>query len=205
MTERPDQSEAPRPAHNGEAHTEVDTPRRRAFLELSFGERALAFWWSLTWQILFRWSPPLMNWWRLWLLRRYGAHIGRGCFIAPSTRIDFPWNLTLGDHVAIAHKCIINCMGTIHIGDRTHISQYAHLCAGTHDYHRRDMRILREDIEIGQDVWIAADAFVGPGVTIGDGALLAARSSAFRELPAGMICVGEPARPTKPREAKAAA
>lgn len=188
-----------------EAHTEIAAPRRRAFLDLSFGERALGFWWSITWQILFRWSPPAMNWWRLWLLGRFGAEIGRRCFIAPSTRIDFPWHLSLGDDVVIGHKCIINCMGAITIGDRTHISQYAHLCAGTHEYHRRDMRILREDIEVGSDVWIAADAFVGPGVSIGAGALLAARSSAFGDLPPGMICVGEPARPTKPREASKAA
>jgi putative colanic acid biosynthesis acetyltransferase WcaF len=87
----------------------------------------------------------------------------------------------------------------VSIGDRTRISQYSHICAGTHEYQRPDMRIEPRPITIGNDVWIAADAFVGPGVRIGDGAMLAARSSAFHDLPEGMICVGEPARPIKRR------
>ena len=114
--------------------------------------------------------------------------------------MDFPWNLIVGDGVAIEHGVIINCMGEVRIGDRTRISQYAHIVAGTHDYERPDMRIIRSPITIGKDVWIAADSFVGPGVSIGDGSLLAARSSAFKALPAGAVCVGEPARPVKPRD-----
>jgi putative colanic acid biosynthesis acetyltransferase WcaF len=95
----------------------------------------------------------------------------------------------------VAHKVIINCMGRVRIGAGTLISQYAHLCAGTHDYRRRDMRIVSCPITIGSGVWIAADAFVGPDVTIGDRSLLAARSSAFSDLPAGQVCLGEPAKP----------
>ena len=81
--------------------------------------------------------------------------------------------------------------------DGSRISQYAHLCAGTHDYRRRDMKIVSRAITIGKGVWIAADAFVGPDVTIGDRSLLAARSSAFSDLPAGHVCMGEPARPSR--------
>ena len=100
--------------------------------------------------------------------------------------------------MVIGHGAIVNCMGKIAIGRGTRISRYAHLCAGTHDYTSRDMRLLRGPITIGRHVWIAADAFVGPGVTIGDGVLLAARSSAFRDLPPGQICIGEPALPHRP-------
>lgn len=175
--------------------TQMLEPRQRIFLPQTFAERAGQFWWTVVWHLLFRWSPPPMHGWRTLLLRLFGAKVGRRVQIWPSVRIDFPWNLTIDDGVVIAHKVIINCMGTVHIGPRTRISQHSHLCAGTHEYQRRDMRIIRKPISIGRDVWIAADAFIGPGVTIGDGCLLAARSAAFHDLPAGQVCTGEPARP----------
>lgn len=180
--------------------THVGPPGARAFFNLSFRERIAIVWWALAWHTLFRWSPPFLNFGRLLLLRLFGAKVGRGVYVAGSVRIDFPWNLRLGNGVFVEHKCVLNCLGGITIGDRTRLSQYAHVCAATHDHTRPDMRIDRTPIIIGRDVWIAADAFVGPGVTIGDGSLLAARSSAFRGLPPGMVCIGEPARPVKPRE-----
>jgi putative colanic acid biosynthesis acetyltransferase WcaF len=133
------------------------------------------------------------------ILRCFGASIHRSAMIHPSALIEFPWNFSAGENVIIEHCVIINCMGRIEIGDGTRISQYAHLCAGTHNYRDRRMPIVRRSIHVGRNVWIAADAFVGPGVRIGDGSLLAARSSAFGNLPAGQICVGEPARPRKKR------
>jgi len=178
--------------------TEVDQPNRRAFLDQTYGERVKGFWWSIVRFTLFRWSPATLNAWRRSLLRLFGATIHRTARIAPSVRIDFPWNLQIAPDVVISHRAIINCMGKVVIGRGAHLSQYAHLCAGTHDYTRRDMKIVRCPIDIGCDVWIAADAFVGPGVTIGDGALLAARSSAFRDMPPGQVCIGEPAHPRRP-------
>ena len=178
--------------------TEVPDPKRRAFLDQSYRERVRGFWWSIVRFTLFRWSPTAFNAWRRSLLRLFGARIHRTAVIAPSVRIDFPWNLRIASDVVIVHGAIVNCMGKIAIGRGTRISQYAHLCAGTHDYTSRDMRIIRCPITIGRNVWIAADAFVGPGVTIGDGVLLAARSSAFRDLPPGQICIGEPAQPHRP-------
>ncbi len=175
------------------ATTEIPALGRRAFLPQTVGERFAGFCWSVTRVLLFRTSP--FNWWRLLVLRLFGAAVGGSAVIAPSVRIYFPWNLTVGRNVVIAHKVIINCMGAVEIGDGVRISQYAHLCAGTHDYRRRDMRIERRPIRVGAGSWIAADAFVGPGVTMGEGCLLAARSSAFGNLPAEQVCIGEPARP----------
>ena len=86
------------------------------------------------------------------------------------------------------------------VGRFVTISQYAHLCAGTHDTHTRRMELLRPPIVIGDVVWVAADAFVGPGVTIGDRTILGARASAFHDLPAGVVAVGNPARGIKKRE-----
>jgi putative colanic acid biosynthesis acetyltransferase WcaF len=180
--------------------TTVPRPRDRIFLPQSLGERVLGALWAIVRVLLFRPTPESFNAWRVGLLKLFGARIGPHTAIGSSVRIDFPWNLRIGSDVFIAPHVIINCMGEVWIGDRTRISQYSHICAGTHEYQRRDMRIRRCAITIGSDVWVAVDAFVGPGVTLGDGCLLAARSSAFRDLPAGMVCIGEPARARKNRE-----
>jgi putative colanic acid biosynthesis acetyltransferase WcaF len=73
------------------------------------------------------------------------------------------------------------------------------LCAGTHDYTRADLPLLRPPIALGDDVWVATDVFVGPGVTIGAGTVVGARSSVFGDLPMWKVCVGSPARPIKDR------
>lgn len=174
-------------------------PRARVFLPQRFRERTACALWGIVRMLLFRHSPCRLNVLRVFLLRRFGANVDYSSFIHPTAFIDFPWNLTIGQNVVIEHEVIINCMGLIHIGDGSRISQYAHLCAGTHAYEQREMPIVRSPINVGRNVWIAADAFVGPGVTIGDGALLAARSSAFSNLPKGQVCVGEPARARKER------
>jgi putative colanic acid biosynthesis acetyltransferase WcaF len=96
------------------------------------------------------------------------------------------------------------CLGAITLGDRVTVSQYAHLCAGTHDHTRADFPLLRAPITIGDDAWIATDVFVGPGVTIGAGTVVGARSNVFRDLPAWKVCVGSPAKPIKDRTLKGA-
>jgi putative colanic acid biosynthesis acetyltransferase WcaF len=186
-------------AHAATLITHVMGPRRRVFLPQSRGNRIRGVCWSIVRATIFRWSLPSMTGWRNLLLRVFGARIGPGTALSPSAYVEHPWNLSLGEGVTICENVIINCMGTVTIGEGTRISQYAHICAGTHEYERPDMRIEPRPIALEPDVWIAADAFVGPGVTIGRGAMLAARSSAFGDMPAGMICVGEPARAVKPR------
>lgn len=157
----------------------------------------------ITWRwvqaTLFRGSPWVANRWRCWLLRRFGATIGRGCVIRPTARVEVPWHLTMGEHASLGEFAIIYSLGPIAIGDRSSISQYVHLCAGSHDLSRSDLPLTREPIEIGADAWIGADAFVGPGVSIGDGAVVGARSSVFKDLPGWKVCVGNPARPIKDR------
>ena len=98
-------------------------------------------------------------------------------------------NSCLGDH-AIAY-----CLGPIRLGRRASVSQYVHLCAGTHDYDAPDMPLVRPPIAIEADAWIAADAFVGPGVTVGEGAILGARGCAFKDLDPWTIYGGNPAQP----------
>ena len=91
-----------------------------------------------------------------------------------------------------ALSCVY-CLGKITIGERVSISQYAHLCAGTHDFNDKDMPLLRPPITIEDDVWLAADSFVGPNVTVGEGAILGARAVAMRDLDPWTIYSGNPA------------
>ena len=152
--------------------------------------------WHIVRFLLFRWSPSSF---RNLQLRIFGAQVGRRARIDRTVRIEYPWNLRVGASSVISHDVIIECMGVVSIGRRVLVSQYAHLCAGTHDYQEEPTRILGCPIYIEDDVWIATDAFVGPGARVGERAMLSARSSVFGELPAGMICMGEPARPVKAR------
>ena len=154
--------------------------------------------WAAVWPI-FALSPRPFWGWRRGLLRLFGAQVGSGTRIPPSARLTMPWNLAIGADVGIGAQVTLYALGSISIGDRTTISQNAHLCAGSHDWRDRAMPLTRPPITIGPNVWVCADAFVGPGVTIGQGAILAARGVAFRDLPAGAIAKGNPARIVRDR------
>lgn len=180
--------------------TFVLPPRSRVFLPMPLNERLKGLAWWFTRLFLFRTSAVLGNRWRRLILRIYGAKLGRNVRLEPSVIVDFPWNLRVGNNSVISRGVILNCMGNIDIGKNVRISQYSHLCAGTHRYQRRDMQIERSPISVGDDVWIAADAFVGPGVVIGPRAVLAARASAFADLEADHVYMGEPARCYGPRD-----
>jgi putative colanic acid biosynthesis acetyltransferase WcaF len=155
--------------------------------------------WSWVEATLFRLSPQPCYRWRNFLLARFGARIHPTARLRPTVRIEVPWNLAIGANSSVGDYAILYCLGPITIGDRVTISQYAHLCAGTHRHSKRAMPLLRPPIEVGDDVWIAADAFIGPGVRIGEGTVVGARASAFEHLPPWTICMGNPARPVRER------
>ncbi len=156
--------------------------------------------WSVAQATAFRLSFHSAYRWRAWLLRQFGATLGRNVRVRRTVAIDIPWNLHLGDDVSIGDRAILYCLGPIGIGNRSFLSQGAHLCAGSHDYRSPDYPLLRPPITVGVDCWIAAEAFVGPGVTIGDRAVVAARAAVFKDVPAGTIVGGNPAKVIKARE-----
>lgn len=155
--------------------------------------------WAVAQTVLFRWSFHTCYGWRRVLLRMFGARIASTVRIRRTVCIECPWNLAVGEETGIGDHATLYCLGPITIGHRVTISQHAHLCAGTHDYTDPNMRLLRPPIEVGNDVWICADAFVGPGVHVGDGAILGARGVAMHDLEAWTIFAGNPARIVKPR------
>jgi len=150
--------------------------------------------WEILRAPLFAWTPRPLWAWRRFVLRAFGAHIGRDVRIHPSVRIAIPWNLEIGDDVGIGDGAILYALGRIVVGPRATISQYAHICAGSHDYRRADFALVKASIIIGAEAWICADAFVGPGVTVGAGAIVGARAVALRDVAAQTIVVGNPAR-----------
>lgn len=165
----------------------------------STGEKIGRMLWAIAQATLFRCSFHTWNRWRIFVLRRFGASVDATCIVRRTARIECPWNLTMQRNACLGDRAIAYCLGPITLGERVTVSQQVHLCAGTHDFARPDLPLLRPPITIGDDAWIGADAFVGPGVTIGANCLVGARSVVVKDLPPGMVCVGHPCRPVRPR------
>jgi putative colanic acid biosynthesis acetyltransferase WcaF len=155
-------------------------------------------WWMVEY-LMFKPSPQFMYGWRRFLLRIFGATIGKGVILRPSIRVQFPWKLTIGDNSWIGDEVVLYSLGPIDIGNNVVISQRSYLCTGSHDYKAVDFPIYFEPILVEDQCWLATDVYVGPGVTIGRATVVGARSSVFKSLPPGKICLGSPARIIKDR------
>ncbi len=139
---------------------------------------------------------------RVAILRLCGARIGARCHLEPGIKILMPWNLEFGDDVAIGREVEFLNFTHVRIDSMTVVSQHSYLCTGTHDYTHPYFPLRYLPIEIGSECWIAAGAFVGPGVVIGDGAVIGARAVVTKDMPAWMVCAGNPCQPIKRREVK---
>lgn len=165
----------------------------------SLGNRVYRLTWGIAWLLLAAWTPPPFHGWRCFLVRLFGGQVGYKARIYGSVRIWSPANLVLGDHAGIGPAAKIYSMGQIMIDDYVVVSQGAHLCAGTHDVSDAYFQLQARPIRIGARAWIAAEAFVGPGVTVGEGAVLGARGCAMRDLDPWTIYSGNPAQAIRPR------
>lgn len=183
-------------APKADLYQRLDKTARAPYPKSEYLKRAM---WELVQATIFRWSPKRANRWRTRLLRMFGANIDGTAVVRRTARIQHPWLLHMAPHSAIAEEVLVYNLGPIRIGEHTVVSQRAHLCAGTHDYHREDLPLLRSFITIGRGVWVCADAFVGPDVTIGDNALVGARAVVMRDVPPAMIVAGNPAKVVKAR------
>ncbi|HEX3722576.1 MAG TPA: WcaF family extracellular polysaccharide biosynthesis acetyltransferase [Nitrolancea sp.] len=131
---------------------------------------------------------------RRWVLRIFGARIGKGVTIKPGVRIKFPWRLTVGDHSWLGEDVWIDNLVEVDIGSHCCISQAAFLCTGNHDWTASSFDLRAEPIRIRDGAWIAARSVVAPGVTVGEGGVLAIGSVATRNLEAWSINAGSPAK-----------
>ena len=149
--------------------------------------------WWFTDFFFFKPSPQIMYGWRRFLLRLFGAKIGKSVIIRPSVTITYPWKISIGDYSWIGDNVELYSLGEIEIGKNVVISQKSYLCAASHNYTKEDFPIWSKKITIEDECWLATDVYVAPGVTIGNGTVVGARSSVFKNLPAARICFGNPA------------
>jgi putative colanic acid biosynthesis acetyltransferase WcaF len=155
--------------------------------------------WTLAWTLLARWTPPPFHRWRRFVLRAFGARVAPTARVYASARIWYPPNLAMGPHSSLGPGSVCYAMDRVEIGAFATISQGAQLCGGTHAVDCRHFQLVTRPIAIGDHARIAADAVVGPGVTVGEGAVLGARGVAFRDLAPWTIYAGNPARRLRTR------
>ena len=159
-----------------------------------FANRLARAVWGVAWALLFRPTPRVLNGWRRLLLRAFGARIGRGAVVHASVRVWAPWNLEMGPYSCLGEHVDCYAVTKVRLGAYATVSQYSFLCTASHDLDSPDMTLTTSPISIGDHAWVAADAFVGPGVALGEGAAVGARSSVFRNVPAWTVVAGSPAR-----------
>lgn len=157
--------------------------------------------WRLFQIVLFwRGSPRLLSPLRVLALRLFGAKIGKKVLIMGGVRVWCPWNLSIGDYTAIGSDVEIYNFGLVYIGTQTVVSQYSYICTASHRYQLTNMPLYWESIELGSQVWIAAGAFISPGVKIGEGAVVGAKSVVTRSVSSWTVVAGNPAKHIKNRE-----
>ena len=147
----------------------------------------------MVWLLFAAWTPPALHRWRILLLRVFGAEVAWSAFVYGSARIWYPANLVMAAGATLGPGTICYSMAPIRIGSKAVVSQRAHLCCGTHDIHGPQFQIQARSISIGDYAWICAEAFVGPGVQVGEGAVLAARAVSFRDIDSWQVHRGNPA------------
>jgi putative colanic acid biosynthesis acetyltransferase WcaF len=159
---------------------------------------AIQIWWVVQ-ATLFSWSPQFLYAWRVFLLRLFGAKIGRNVKIRSTVKITYPWKVKIGDYSWIGDDCMLYSLGDITIGSHVAIAHKVYLNTGGHEYNKKTFDIFFKPLVIEDQCWITTDVYVAPGVTIGKGTIVSARSTVLKDLPAGKICVGTPAIPIKDR------
>lgn len=162
--------------------------------------------WGAVWLLLYRPSPRPLHAWRRFLLRAFGAQVGRRAHPYPSARIWAPWNLVMGEGSCLADRVDCYCVDKVTLGAWATVSQYSYLCTASHDYQDPAMPLVTAPITIEPRAWVTADVFVGPGVTLGEGAVAGARAVVIKDVPPWTVAAGNPAVPigTRRRHTEAA-
>ncbi|MCY2687942.1 putative colanic acid biosynthesis acetyltransferase [Salinimicrobium sp. TH3] len=156
--------------------------------------------WNICYWFFYRpFNLDIFKGWRNFILRLFGARIGEKTSICASVKIWAPWNLEVGSFSSIGPQVICYNQGGITVGSNTVISQKTYLCASTHDHTIANFPLVLHPIYIGDQVWIAADAFIGPGVMLGEGSVVGARAAVFKEVEPWTIVGGNPAKFIKKR------
>jgi putative colanic acid biosynthesis acetyltransferase WcaF len=165
-----------------------------------FSSKLRRFVFQIVWTLLCRFTPNPFHRWRCFVLRCFGARIGKNSFIYPSARIWAPWLLETGEVATIGSGVHVYNVGGIFIGHHAIVSEDVLLCGATHDFQHPDFPLLSRRIEIGPYAWICSRAVVLPGIRCGEGAVLGAAAVATRDLEDWTVYGGNPAKKLKPRD-----
>lgn len=173
----------------------TETSSKRIYRnDLSMRNKVERFAWGVASLLLISWTPrPFFGKWRCLVLRAFGARIGEGCKIFPRVRVWLPRNLQMGHFSCLGEGVDCYNVAPIKIGNYVTVSQRSYLCSASHDHQRRDLPLVTAPITIEDNAWICAETYVGPGVTVGEGTVLAARAAATKSLEAWSIYGGIPA------------
>lgn len=163
--------------------------------EWTFAQKCRLLLWEWCWSLLAVWTPKPFNPWRLLLLKSFGADIGSRPFVHPRSRIQVPWNLTLGDKACIGSRADLYSLDKITIGAHSIIAQESYLCTGTHQREGTEFPLYTAPITVGEKTFIGARAFILPGISVGDGCTLGAGSTLTKTMGDGETWAGNPARP----------
>ena len=174
-------------------------PSRSAFTKKTKIKLAI---WLFIQGTLFRLTPQKLNKFRLWLLNIFGADIQMNCFVHPKATIYMPWNLTMENNSAIDFDTLIYCLDKVVIGDFVSISYKVNINTGSHDHSDPHFTLITKQVRIESGAFIGTESYIAPGVTIGQMAVIGARSVVTKDMPSDMICFGHPCKPYKKREKK---
>lgn len=180
------------------------------FIKISNYKNALSkknqlarFIWNIVWFLLAKPFPRSVgNSWKLFLLRLFGAKVHKTSVVYSSVKIWAPWNLEMDENSCLAPEVDCYNVDWVKIGSNTTVSQKTYLCAASHNIYETTMPLITAPIIIEDQVWIAADAYIGPGVTIHQGAVVAARAVVVKDVEPWTIVGGNPAKFIKKREVK---
>jgi putative colanic acid biosynthesis acetyltransferase WcaF len=163
--------------------------------QLPFRGKLARFAWNIVWSVFFQTTPSwCLRKWRVFLLRLFRAKVGQGCVIHPSCKIWAPWNLDMGAYVCLSHKVDCYSVAPVRIGNKVCISQRAFICTASHDISDANNTLIHSPIRIDSFAWVAAQAFVGPGVTVGEGAVIGACAVVTKDVEPWTVVAGNPTR-----------
>ena len=158
--------------------------------------------WLLVQGTLFRFSPHKFSKFRIVLLNAFGANIKKSCFIHPKANIYMPWNVSMGERSSIDFDVLVYCLGKVVLGDYVSISYKVNINTGTHNHSDPHFELITKEVVINSGAFIGTESYISPGVTIGEMAVIGARSVVTKDMPSEMICFGHPCMPYKKREKK---
>lgn len=161
------------------------------------------FLFNIVWTLFARPLPRRTgNGWKILILRLFGAKVSKKAVVYSSAKIYYPANLIMEDYACLASNVRCYNVDLIKIGAHSTISQYAYLCTASHNIYDKEHKLITAPIIIEEQSWVATDAFIGMGVTIGEGAVVGARAAVFKDVAPWTVVGGNPAREIKKRVIK---